>query len=360
MLSIDKGILRIENRGVELVIKCATGEAELKTLMSPNEALDNCIRAIRNEREPHPIFRTLDNALCDTPGFDNYDGSRTDGLFLFLKYADALERMANVGFRVEGLPSIERNEMGEKLKNFPIDGKIQSMFDSFDCGRCVSLKYIRSLDTYLSVPMEELNYLSEILHCSMNDTIDYLDRYKLDRKGIEWIHYLNDNKHFQYLESFRSHLFDYMNDLLEAKEENLYPKNFYESWALLRMRIELKKNAEIAARMMQHYNPKLAFEDDNYIVIVPTTVEQIHEEGRKQKNCVAGYISDIANGETYVVLVRKKATPNVALITCQITPGNLDIRQERYSLNREITQQADIDFMRKYREHLLKVRRGEV
>ena len=56
--------------------------------------------------------------------------------------------------------------------------------------------------------------------------------------------------------------------------------------------------------------------NDNFIVVVPKTLQDFTDEGNMQHNCVGHYYhNSIAQGKNLVYFIRKKSTPNHSYIT---------------------------------------------
>lgn len=72
----------------------------------------------------------------------------------------------------------------------------------------------------------------------------------------------------------------------------------------------LKKHNDLSA---------LYYEDETYIIRPLLTREEFHDEGEQQHNCVERmYMGRVHDGNTHVVQVRRKNSPNKALITCEV------------------------------------------
>lgn len=120
-------------------------------------------------------------------------------------------------------------------------------------------------------------------------------------------------------------------------------------------RAYIAKADEIANRKMgeyQEYRRKaLTFETDTHIVIIPTTVEELRNEGKAQGNCVGGYGSAVGNKERNVVFIRRKSDPNRAYITCDITRRGT-INQYLAHHNTFVRDTQDLEFEALYQAHL--------
>lgn len=109
-------------------------------------------------------------------------------------------------------------------------------------------------------------------------------------------------------------------------------------------------NKAIAAYQQQRLNA-LTFEDDNFVVVVPMTKEELRAEGESQRNCVGGYGDRIARMERNVVFIRKKSDPTHSYITCDIHSDST-INQFLIWGNRYTTDENALAFKRAYQHHL--------
>lgn len=120
-------------------------------------------------------------------------------------------------------------------------------------------------------------------------------------------------------------------------------------------RAHTAKKDEIANRKMREYQEyrrkALTFEDDNFVVIIPTTVDELRDEGHKQSNCVGGYARYIGEKDRNVVFIRHKANPTKPYITCDITRSG-SINQFLVACNCYTHKIEDIAFREAYQKHL--------
>lgn len=141
---------------------------------------------------------------------------------------------------------------------------------------------------------------------------------------------------------------------LKELEWNLDKSDFFRQYINAR-RAYIAKKDEIANRKMAEYQEErrnaLTFETDTHIVIIPTTVEELRDEGKAQGNCVGGYGSAVGNKERNVVFIRRKDNPNRAYITCDITRRGT-INQYLAHHNSYVKDREDLDFEALYQAHL--------
>lgn len=84
------------------------------------------------------------------------------------------------------------------------------------------------------------------------------------------------------------------------------------------------------------------------------SAEEIVREGEEQDNCVAGYANRYADGETIIMVLRKRSEPRKPWHTVEIDPKTLACRQCYAAHNHEREPEA-AEFMDKYLDHLREV-----
>lgn len=76
-----------------------------------------------------------------------------------------------------------------------------------------------------------------------------------------------------------------------------------------------ERNDKILANEKKIYSIT-EIQDDNFIIIVPSEMDDFTKEGQMQNNCVGSYYHDsIAVGDNLIYFIRKKTTPNRSYIT---------------------------------------------
>ncbi len=146
--------------------------------------------------------------------------------------------------------------------------------------------------------------------------------------------------------------------MCEALEIEPQKEDFYRAFINAKRTYTMKKAEIDAAAITHNYNKKrkaLAFENDDFIVIIPQTAEEFKTEADAQQNCVYSmYLQKVINGETYVVFIRSKGNPTASLITCEVRP-NGTIWQYLTRFNARPTDADLIDFRNQYQAHLREV-----
>ena len=135
----------------------------------------------------------------------------------------------------------------------------------------------------------------------------------------------------------------------------LEKSDFFRQYINLRRAYQQAKD-EKTNRLMwgyQEFHRKaLTFETETHIVVIPTTLEELRNEGNAQGNCVGGYGHYIAERSRNVVFVRRKSNPTKPYITCDIR-NNGYINQFLVSCNNYVTDPVDLEFREQFQAHLL-------
>lgn len=141
---------------------------------------------------------------------------------------------------------------------------------------------------------------------------------------LYYINYLNEVERvsvYDLLQHYRSYL--------EAELENQeghrnrmykFPIHFYSVYYTQQEII--RREAELENYVPEDHiyeNAYLEYSDDEYMIIIPRSAEDVRDEGRQQRHCIArAYINHIAVGDTVCVFMRKVNQPNRSYITIEI------------------------------------------
>ena len=128
-------------------------------------------------------------------------------------------------------------------------------------------------------------------------------------------------------------------------------------------RLKDLQSKELFAKAYAEQTKALQYENDDYIVVLPTCETDLITEGNKQSNCVGGYGKQIVDGYKLVVFIRKKSNPTVPYITCDIYTGNrgtdywysgkqAKINQYLIAHNCPPTDPSALEFYTEYQQYL--------
>lgn len=134
---------------------------------------------------------------------------------------------------------------------------------------------------------------------------------------------------------------------LYGKIKEKYPENLPTYHQQLSFKARLKKK-EIDDAKMTHRAIELEYYNMNllgFTFSVPQSGADMLDEAGQQANCLAGYIDKYANGETDIVFMRKKDTPETSYVTIEVKGGK--IAQAYYARNK-ILSAADREVVDKW------------
>ena len=98
----------------------------------------------------------------------------------------------------------------------------------------------------------------------------------------------------------------------------------------------------------------LFFENEEFTIQFPEKPIDLIKEGMLMHHCVGGYVDEVLEKRCIIVFVRKKETPNIPYITCELceTAYGWNVRQYYLAYDRHISNEKDVSFKNKYQEHL--------
>lgn len=135
-----------------------------------------------------------------------------------------------------------------------------------------------------------------------------------------------------------------------------YPR-VYKAYQAQKEEIDRKRFKEA----MDIHRAEMEFEYGDFKVVIPSTPQEIKDEGKNMHHCVASYAYTCMElnrpNRSHIVFVRHKDTPEKCYITCEIVNGT--IYQYYLSHDRHIRNENDIEFKEKYQEHLNRVWKKE-
>lgn len=153
---------------------------------------------------------------------------------------------------------------------------------------------------------------------------------------------------------------DMIEDIFEWSSEMgvALPKGrLIDEYILLRKNHKAWKNKAKEAAFQKAQEKVTAFENDDFIALVPTTIEELVQEGNAQRNCLGGYwLENYGNSAAHfsrgVVLIRRKSNPEKPYITCDFTVGTGEIRQFLGYGNSRVDDKSAVKFKAELQKHL--------
>lgn len=135
----------------------------------------------------------------------------------------------------------------------------------------------------------------------------------------------------------------------------LEKSDFFRQYINLRrayQQAKVEQDNRLMREYQEYHRNALTFETETHIVLIPTTIEELRNEGNAQGNCVGGYGRSIADKNKNVVFVRRKSNPTKSYITCDIDRHGY-INQYLASCNNWVTDEEDLAFKNLFQDHLL-------
>lgn len=130
-------------------------------------------------------------------------------------------------------------------------------------------------------------------------------------------------------------------DILDGNRTLRYNIKLYQSV------LESRKNEKLQ-KQLQKLNFINGLEFDDYVVVVPQTIEDKADEGKQQNNCVGYYYdSSIIRGENLIYFLRKKNKPNKSYMTCRYNIPTASTVEHRYKNNVDITNNIEVEILKK-------------
>lgn len=128
----------------------------------------------------------------------------------------------------------------------------------------------------------------------------------------------------------------------------------------------LKREHDIAARNLRNRRneileqkmnkgcekmKKFNYSENVYFVRAIESYKDLLDEANQQHNCVASYGSRIANGSSFIYVMREVTNPNRSLITIELSPNGKEIRQKFLAYNRPIHNKSQSEFIDRWLKH---------
>ena len=123
------------------------------------------------------------------------------------------------------------------------------------------------------------------------------------------------------------------------REHDVMQRNF----SSVRNKIDNDKFDAIAEKLK-----RFEYEEDEYIVIAPKSAEDLINEGIQQRNCVGSYIRSIISGHSIVMFMRSKRAPDRSLVTLELFPDDMTLRQARLACNSPVSNEKMNAFIKRW------------
>lgn len=170
-------------------------------------------------------------------------------------------------------------------------------------------------------------------------------------------YYLGRGKMWEYTNGRIDRLASYINYCRKLEKAPQKVNNFMREYCETRELYNLRKTEFDNKKIVENYakqNKAWEFSFGDYVVVIPTTGQDIVTEGEKMHHCVGSYVDRVVANNDYICFIRHKDTPDVPYITCEVyTDGS--IGQYFLAYDRYIKNDEDKEFKKAFAEHLASV-----
>lgn len=116
---------------------------------------------------------------------------------------------------------------------------------------------------------------------------------------------------------------------------------------------ELQEKIEKSQKRIKELET-LVYKD--YCFLVPTTLEELVDEGKQQHNCVGSYYNvSMAKGNDFIYFIRKKNEPKKSYITCCFNVNGNETKEARYRFNDSDIREEDKEAILKSENFIKKI-----
>lgn len=275
--------------------------------------------------------------------YNDYRPQNHADLYAFADKLDAIGYTASVWELSRAMPYIADIQFKDLAKYLKENG--ENGVDDYLSTRLLELWCVKMglrADEHLTQPMLKLLY-------------DYMKDSRYTKEDMQCFAYFLSRGAWDFFTS-RGYLCEHLRDLwnwCNLMDKPMEKSDFYRQYINTRRAYEQRKNEllDVGIRKNQLARPALAFENDIFEVVIPTTNAELVAEGENQHNCVGGYGQRVAEGSRYVVFIRRKSDPTKAYITCDIYPDG-SICQYLTKYNSGVHDADAVAFKTAYQNHL--------
>lgn len=208
-------------------------------------------------------------------------------------------------------------------------------------------KYVLKVDSFNLIPENKNNLFVQIL--DRTDLKDLVNEYNYDLKALaEYVYnYLLRFEGMREYEAF-SLIRDYyrMASLIGRKVKK-YPKYLKSMHDIIQSNFDAFKKEYDQEVFKNIMDASLEYSDTKFCIVNPKTSNDIISEGTDLNHCVASYVEQVMRGETYIMFLRNKKTPEESLVTVEYKKNNKSIIQAKGGYNRGMSDD-ERKFLEKY------------
>lgn len=291
-----------------------------------------------------------------------YDARTSTSYMGFIERLAALN-LANLNLQDCDTYSRELEELAASLSERTIFGYARTLNDEKDTFRCRDIvRHARKMEVQVKFAKTIARFGAE--------NVDYARSYvpqDFTDNDLYMVCYYTFDSHIEDLiandwTSRRLVVRRAVDVVTKCKEMEIKPQKtciigYYEA---IKADYEAKKD-EIKSRVFAaSQNSEWAFENDEFVAIVPKLISDLVKEGAALNNCLGGYwLRGYGNNENHfargVVFVRRKSSPNKSFVACDFRKDTMEIDQYYTTNNRTVEHDAAaMRFKRELQNHLRK------
>ena len=307
-----------------------------------------------NEYETNNMVFALMDRIINAPYY--YGDSWSFKISLFTTHVELFkiaDKLNSLGYKYNTVEDIDIYNLSIVNKYFKGFVKHFNENNNIKISEFVKYIYPRLWAEEHNITINEvftLEFIRRILNSHFTDEqINYI--INCMRRGVCYYFIDNNYESFNYwqmLDKFQEY-FDI------CKKINIpYEKDFFRGCInAKRMYQTYKLQFDNEAIVDNYKKHNLFFEDDNFTIVIPQTVEDFKNEAIQQNNCVYScYLQLVINHKTNVIFIRKKDNIEKSFITCEVS-NNGNIKQYLLKHNKRVnTNTLEHEFYHKYAKWL--------
>ena len=263
------------------------------------------------------------------------------------------------GGKIWGMLGLSKEEYRQALRLHADDKKMAIIQRLHAAAAKVTDEQLEWIDRYIGLsvilksfgihtPHRMIRYMKENLHVETEGT---------DKDMHLWVDYLDAAQNLQWNLADESIFFP--QNIQAAHDEAVLcmqeKKDREQHMKRIEQDKQLKKNAKDIRRVF-------AYENDEFMIVVPESWKEFKKEANEQHNCVASnYYEQAVNGRTIIIFIRRKTEPDKSFCTVEVgKDGILGFRvvQNRIRYNKDAPEEA-VAFMQKVIKNAEKKVRAE-
>jgi len=206
-----------------------------------------------------------------------------------------------------------------------------------------------SYDSYVFYHNSKLNFSFETM-----EVLRTMHHYNYEQNFLEYIGHQIEYRRINLMPSFQASV-NFLYDVLKEMNKPLEKeKNFFNYVIKIATEYKIQKDIKMRENLLKNQNDKFAFENENFIAIVPKTKQQFQSEGNQQKNCIYNsMLKQVTRGIINIVFIRRKNNIEKSYISCSIIKrGKYEVCDFLEKYNRKSTDRDVIAFISEYNNYL--------